>query len=75
MDVLDKLQVSANVASSLVIIRKGVMRCVQYGSRVLSNGIENEWVRDSECFENWIGRKALRSNYPPGTPGIAEYRA
>ena len=33
-DVLDKLQVSANVASSLVIIRKGVMRCVQYNSRV-----------------------------------------
>ena len=74
-DILDKLKVSANVASSHVIIRKGLLRCVNYDSRLLSNGIENEWVKDSHFFEDWTGRKAGRSVYPPGTPGIAEWKA
>ena len=72
-DVLDNLGVSANVASSLVTIRKGDKRCTRYDPYVLNNGIDNEWVRDSHCFENFIGRQAERSEYPNGTPGIPEY--
>jgi hypothetical protein len=73
-DVLDRLKVSANVASSHVIIRKGDKRCVEYDSQPLRNGIDNEWVRDSGCFECRIGIKSPRSDYPPGTPGIPEYK-
>ena len=72
-DVLDNLGVSANVASSLVVIRKGNERCINYDSQVLSNGIDNEWTRDSHCFENRIGQVSPRSEYPNGTPGIPEY--
>lgn len=71
-DVLDKLEVSANVASSLVIIRKGEKRCVNYGGHAL-NEFNNEWNRNGENYENWIGRQAKRSKFPEGTPGIAEY--
>lgn len=73
-DVLDKLRVSANVASSHVIIRKGEKRCTVYMSQPLGNGIDNEWQRDSGCFENKMGMKSPRSDYPTGTPGIPEYK-
>lgn len=73
-DVLDKMKISADVASSLVIIRKGQERCVYYDSRPFPNGIDNEWVKDSRQFENRIGKKSKRSEYPPGTPGIPEWK-
>jgi hypothetical protein len=71
-DILDSAGVSANVASSHVIIRKGAKRCIEYISRRIGM-YDNEWVKDSGCFENRIGKKSGRSEYPPGTPGIAEY--
>jgi hypothetical protein len=72
-DVLDNLGVSANVASSHVIIRKGDQRCIGYGAQAAGNGIDNEWVRDSGQFAKTIGMKPFRSMYPNGTPGIPEY--
>ncbi len=71
-DVLDNLGVSADVASSLVVIRKGEKRCVNYGGHAL-NKFNNEWNKEGEKYENWIGKKAGRSKYPIGTPGIPEY--
>jgi len=72
-DVLDDLGVSADVASSLVVIRKGEKRCVNYGGHLLSNKIDNEWNKEGEKYENWIGKKAERSKFPIGTPGIPAY--
>lgn len=71
-DVLDSLEVAANVQSSLVIIRKGNKRAVRYWGHA-TNFFNNEWNKDTGDFENWIGRKAPRSQFPEGTPGIAEY--
>lgn len=73
-DVLDKLKVEANVASSHVIIRKAKQRCVEYKPQTLSNGIDSEWVKDSGRFANRMGRISLRSKYPIGTPGIPEWK-
>lgn len=73
-DVLDKLKVSADVASSLVIIRKGLERCTCYEAQAIPNSIDNEWVKDSGMFSNWIERKESKmSAYPNGTPGVPEY--
>ncbi len=71
-DVLDKLNVSADVASSLVKIRKGEIRAVEYWGHAL-NPFNNEWNKEGEEFQNLLGKKAPRSKYPEGTPGIAEY--
>lgn len=72
-DVLDKLKVSADVASSHVIIRKGYARCVEYDAQIRPNGIDAEWTKDSNMFANYTGQIAPRAGYPNGTPGIPEY--
>jgi hypothetical protein len=71
-DILDLYAADANAGSSHVIIRKGVMRCVEYTAQQLGNGIDNEWVKDSGKFANCIGRK-MRAKYPEGTPGFPHY--
>lgn len=71
-DILDKQQCLCNAGSSLVNIRKAGLRCTLYDSYALGNGIDNEWRKDSGCFEDWNGKKAPRSEYPAGTPGFAK---
>lgn len=71
-DVLDALEISANAGSSLVKIRKGDSRCIEYTPYSLGNGA-NEWQNDSHKFMCCIGKQAPRSQYPNGTPGIPEY--
>ena len=74
-DVLDSLRVSANVASSLVIIRKGKKRCVSYSGHAV-NEFNNEWDKDSGVFQDCIEKQEpVKSEYPEGTPGIASYHA
>jgi hypothetical protein len=69
-DVLDTIGVNAHVASDLVVIRKGQERCVEYTSTY-----RRFWQWDKHGrYENWIGRLAPRSEYPYGTPGLAEWR-
>jgi hypothetical protein len=72
-DVLDALNVSANVASSLCIIRKGAMRRIEYDGHKLGNGIDSEWNKDSAHYADRRGQVSPRSEYPAGTPGIPEY--
>jgi hypothetical protein len=67
-NVLDGLGVSANVASSLVVIRKGLERCVSYYGHS-QNGISNEWDKQG-FYENHIGKPHPKAEYPEGTPGI-----
>ncbi len=66
-DVMDRLNVSARVASSQVVIRKGKERCVNYSQDAAHLDL---WKKDSGRFEDWCGRKAPRSHYPEGTPGL-----
>ena len=73
-DILDLHSASASVYTSLVIIRKGPARCMEYKPYSL-NGIDNEWVRDSGCFANCIGKIEVHAKYPAGTPGIDNWRA
>lgn len=59
-------------------LRKGRCRRVRYPSVENSNGLRTffHWdVADRPgCYEDWIGRRAERSEYPDGTPGIPEWR-
>lgn len=70
-DVLDAQGCVCNAGSSLVMIRKEGERCMEYSFHELGNGIDKEWDRDSEQFQNYIGKTAPRSYYPEGTPGFA----
>ena len=73
-DILDSLRISANVASSLVIIRKERKRCVNYTGHAL-NEFNNGWDKDSGVFQDCIEKQEpVKSEYPEGTPGIASYR-
>lgn len=71
-DLLDSLNCSANVASSVCIIRKGLKRRIFYSYNRLSFG-NNQWHKDeveSSAWGNYCGEKAPRSYFPDGTPGI-----
>jgi hypothetical protein len=66
--ILDRLCVSADVGSSLCVVRIGRRRRVNYGQQNITFA---EWVRvapDDE-YQDWCGRKAPPSTYPEGTPG------
>lgn len=71
-DALDEFSISANAGSSHCIIRKGLARCVEYTAKPQGRG--NEWVKDSGCFADCIGKTA-RAAYPEGTPGNNSYLA
>lgn len=75
-DVLDTLNVSANVASSLCIIRKGVARRTEYHGHTLGNGLDSEWNRDTETrfYIDRCGQKTGCSTYPKDTPGLDYWR-
>lgn len=73
-DVLDNLKISADVASTHVIIRKGPARCIEYTSHPLGGFGHFDWDKDSGQFRDRRGRKSKPSKYPYGTPGIPEWR-
>jgi hypothetical protein len=71
-NILDQMNVSANVASSLCIVRKGALRRNEYHGHTLGNGIDREWDRDTTP-ENYVdnkGKPPIISDYPKDTPGI-----
>lgn len=70
-DLLDNLRVSADVRSSLVIIRKDERRCVKYDGHKLGNNLDSEWNKIGE-YENRIGKQTT-TEFPEGTPGILGY--
>jgi len=66
-DICDRLGVSANITSSVCVIRRGECRRVEYE---IKNGEPGqEWLREGHT-ENWIGRVAPDSTFPEGTPGV-----
>ena len=69
-DVLDRLRISAYVGSSLVTVRTGDKRCVEYFADLDFGG---EWKRLGR-YESWCGRRAPRSKFPEGTPGRRGWR-
>lgn len=68
-DALDKLKISANIASSVSTIRKGNLRRIEY----LSGG-HGDFLKEG-IYANRIGVKSVTSYYPPGTPGISNWRS
>lgn len=75
-DVLDALNVSANVASSLCIIRKGALRRTEYHGHKLGNGLDSEWNKDTDAqyYVDRRNRITSRSLYPKDTPGIDAWK-
>lgn len=71
-DLLDELNVSADVQSSLVVIRKDERRCTKYDGHKLSNNLDSEWNKYGN-YENKIGKQPTKTKFPKGTPGILGY--
>lgn len=72
-DVLDRLGVSAYVDTAVCVIRKGTLRRTEYLQRERGSGLGNDdWARDAPAdrWEEHLGKKAPRSEFPMGTPGI-----
>lgn len=69
-DVLDKLNVSANVESSVCVIRIGAERCIEYSGK--SDGFHPEWTKKG-IYKNCIGTN-VRARYPEGTPGNDKWK-
>jgi hypothetical protein len=75
-DVLDSLELGANVRSALVQVRDGRRRRVFYDG-YLANPHINEfaWNKTGNMethYEDWCGKIAPNSEYPLGTPGLYE---
>lgn len=70
-DVLDHLEVDAWVRSSIVEIRKGRSRRINYTSHFINNFIGYQWDQfgEEDDYEDCIGRYSPASTYPFGTPG------
>lgn len=68
-DLLDSLYVSANIKSSVCILRKGRRRRTHYG--MYQQGMFNQWKMDEpdDCYEDFCGQAAPMSEWPWGTPG------
>lgn len=64
-NIMDKLGLSANIASSVCVIRKGFLRRIKY-----SGGKGGEWLKDENAYLDNCGKPAIKSSYPSGTPGI-----
>ncbi len=69
-DILDELNTSANVFTSVCKIRKDTRRRIFYGYHRLA--FNTEWNKDEDdsCYEDWCGKEAPASEYPFGTPGL-----
>ena len=72
-DVLDRYEVSANIASAVCILRKEEQRRIYYGWHLDAAG-NPEWNMDEDewGYSNYCGLIALPSLYPDGTPGLYE---
>ena len=76
-DLLDSMNVSANVRSAVCILRKDVRRRTHYGmyyQAPLGVVQRTEWNEDEDYryYEDYRGRIAPASYYPEGTPGLYE---
>jgi hypothetical protein len=69
-DVLDKLKVDARVESSVVLVRRGRERCVEYFQQQ-GRGRNAEWEKTG-LYADYCGQEAPPSDFPEGTPGIYE---
>jgi hypothetical protein len=70
-DAMDLFETEADAGSSLVVIRQGFDRCVEYLSRAIN--FANEWQKFG-IYRNCLhAKKRVRATYPPGTPGIDEW--
>lgn len=70
-DCLDSLNCSANVASSVCIIRKGLLRRTHYGYKPHPTAIfANVWNKDDPAYYEDGRKSKLKSSFPSGTPGI-----
>jgi hypothetical protein len=71
--VLDRLNVSALVSSSVCNIRQGLARRIVYDAKTRN---AHAWVWDkigeAGHYSNCCGGSAPRSSFPEGTPGIYE---
>jgi hypothetical protein len=69
-DVLDKLGVNARVESSVVLVRRGRERCVEYLDQ-RGGGRNAEWEKIG-LYADYCGKVAPPSDFPDDTPGIYE---
>lgn len=74
-DVLDELNIEAHVSSSECETRVGLKRRVHYRmERFVFNKVNESygWAKKGYeiDYEDWCGKKAPRSRYPKGTPGL-----
>ena len=73
-NICDKLGISANISSSVCIVRKGNLRRTIYGSYRLRPHGNYQWnynEKDEAWLDNLYGG-AMISDFPEGTPGIYE---
>jgi len=66
-DILDRMGIEANVASSVCVIRKGLLRRTNYGS--FGHG---DFKKDEDAYAIVTSGK-FKSSYPVGTPGNPNY--
>lgn len=68
-DCLDRHNMIADVRSSVVIVRKGARRRMDYYS---ADGFTFD--RDTDNYADYRRKKSPEPEYTPGTPGIATWR-
>jgi hypothetical protein len=71
-DICDRENISADIRSSICILRKGRERRMEYGYRQVNDRF-TEWnLDDEDSYENWCGKEELApaSEFPFGTPGL-----
>lgn len=68
-DVLDALNVSADVASSACTLRRNTKRRTNYGSYWVGNFAQWEVYGEHSDYADYCGQVAPASVYPFGTPG------
>lgn len=71
-DVLDSLDAEAYIHSSVVIVRKGALRRVEYDATTQFSNRTWAWDKDGpeDHYADWRGGVAPSSTFPNGTPGI-----
>lgn len=67
-DILDSLDMSANVSSVACVVREGKERCIAY-----LQGKQGEWEKYG-VYENCCLQTAPETSFPSGTPGIPAWK-
>lgn len=65
--VLDRDSIKARVESTVVVLRQGYERCIEYRAQG-SHGRNAEWAKYG-IYENHCGKQSPASRFPIGTPG------